>query len=82
MQNGHELCLFPIDKVYVNAGLFCHHVNSPRESFFGESSTVDNRIPIRHIGFLNGSFKVNDQWIVNPNIYFSSRQKHLKLSVV
>jgi Type IX secretion system membrane protein PorP/SprF len=24
---------------------------------------------------LNGSFKVNDQWIINPNIYFSEQAK-------
>ena len=47
------------------------HVNRPRESFFGQTSNADNRIPIRYTGFLNGSFKVDDQWIINPNIYVS-----------
>ena len=51
------------------------HVNRPRESFFDAQPGVDNRISLRHNGFVNGSFKLNDQWIVNPNVYFSYQAK-------
>ena len=72
MQVGMNYAYFPTEKVYVNAGFSAHHVNRPTESFF-EATNVDNRIPMRFIGFLNGSFMVNDQWIVNPNAYVSTQ---------
>lgn len=70
MQVGMNYAYFPTDKVYVNGGFSAHHVNKPHESFF-ESSDVSDRVPMRYIGFLNGSFKLNDQWIVNPNVYYT-----------
>ena len=30
-----------------------------------------NRVPMRYIGFLNGSFKLNDRVILNPNVYYT-----------
>ncbi|HEX2535985.1 MAG TPA: PorP/SprF family type IX secretion system membrane protein, partial [Chitinophagaceae bacterium] len=74
MQVGMNYAYFPTDRIYVNAGFSTHHVNRARESFFTEAEeghSADNRIPMRHIGFINGSFMVNDQWIVNPNAYVS-----------
>ncbi len=68
MQVGMNYAYFPTEKVYINGGFSAHHVNQPRESCFGQSDAT-NRIPVRYIGFLNGSFMVNDQWIVNPNAY-------------
>ncbi len=32
---------------------------------------IDTRVPARFTGFLNGSFRTGDAWIVNPNIYVS-----------
>jgi type IX secretion system PorP/SprF family membrane protein len=75
MQAGVNYAYFPNDKVYVNAGFSAMHVNRPRESFFDQAPGVDNRVPVRYTGFLNGSFMVNDQWIINPNIYFSEQAK-------
>jgi len=71
MQAGINYAYFPDNKTYLNAGFSAMHVNRPRESFFNESAGVDNRIPVRYTGFLNGSFMVNDRVIVNPNIYAS-----------
>src|SRR6478609_6399533 len=51
IQMGMNYAYFPNDKVYVNAGYSAHHVNRPRESFFNQTSGVDNRIAVRHIGF-------------------------------
>jgi type IX secretion system PorP/SprF family membrane protein len=69
VQAGLNYAYFPTENIYVNAGFSAHHVNRPQESFF--VSDVSNRVPVRYIGFLNGSFKVNDQWLVNPNFYYS-----------
>lgn len=71
VQAGLNYAYFPNSKVYVNAGFSAHHVNRPRESFFDNSQGIDNRVPVRYIGFLNGSFMVNDQWILNPNAYYT-----------
>lgn len=70
MQVGMNYAYFPTENVYVNGGFSVHHVNKPRESFF-DAADASNRVPMRYIGFLNGSFKINDQWILNPNIYYT-----------
>jgi len=75
IQAGANYAYFPNEKVYVNAGFSAMHVNRPRESFFDQEPGVDNRVPVRLTGFVNGSFKLNDEWIINPNIYFSEQAK-------
>lgn len=75
MQAGMNYAYFPNSKTYVNAGFSVQHVNTPKESFFDSEPTVDNRVPMRYIGFINGSFKINDQVIVNPNAYFTTQAK-------
>lgn len=70
MQVGMNYAYFPTEKIYMNAGFSTHHVNRPGESFF-QAQDADNRIAMRHIGFINGSFMLNEQWIVNPNAYYS-----------
>lgn len=74
MQVGMNYAYFPTDKIYVNGGFSAHHVNKPRESFF-TSSDLSDKVPVRYIGFLNGSFKVSNQVIVNPNIYYTMQAK-------
>lgn len=74
MQVGMNYAYFPDSKTYVNAGFSAMHINRPRESFFDETE-VDNRIPVRYTGFLNGSFMLNDRVIVNPNVYASVQAK-------
>jgi type IX secretion system PorP/SprF family membrane protein len=78
MQVGMNYAYFPTEKIYVNTGFSVHHVNRPQESFF-ESSAYTNRVPRRYIGFLNGSFMINDQWIINPNAYFTMQAKSSEL---
>ncbi len=76
MQVGMNYAYFPNEQVYVNTGFSVHHVNRPHESFFNDDGGgVDNRVPMRYIGFLNGSFMLNDQWIINPNAYVSIQAK-------
>ena len=71
LQIGMNYAYFPTEKVYLNGGFSAQHINEPRESFFNYENGVDNRVPVRYTGFLNGSFKLNDQVILNPNIYYS-----------
>jgi type IX secretion system PorP/SprF family membrane protein len=73
LQAGLNFAYFPAENIYLNGGFSTHHVNRPEESFFNDDT--DNRIAMRHIGFLNGSFKLNDQWIVNPNAYFTTQAR-------
>jgi type IX secretion system PorP/SprF family membrane protein len=81
MQVGMNYAYFPTDKVYVNAGMSAHHVNRAKETFFSNDfePAIDNRIPMRMIGFLNGSFMLNDQWIINPNAYVSMQAKSTEI---
>jgi type IX secretion system PorP/SprF family membrane protein len=73
MQVGMNYAYFPTENIYINAGASVHHVNKPRESFFDETNGVSNQVPMRYIGFLNASLKLNDQWIINPNVYYTSQ---------
>ena len=68
MQVGMNYAYFPTSDVYVNVGFSAMHVNRPKESFFNEEPGVNNRVPVRYTGFLNGSFKLNDRVIINPNV--------------
>jgi type IX secretion system PorP/SprF family membrane protein len=70
LQAGMNYAFFPNSNTYINAGFSAAHINRPRESFFSDK-TVDARLDVRSTMFLNGSFKLNDQWIINPNIYVS-----------
>ncbi len=74
LQVGMNYAYFPGSNIYLNAGLSAMHVNRPRETFF-TSSDADNHVPVRYTGFINGSFKLNDRVIVNPNIYASLQAK-------
>jgi type IX secretion system PorP/SprF family membrane protein len=78
MQAGLNYAYFPSEKIYLNVGFSTHHINRPEESFF-ESNDITNRVPRRYIGFLNGSFMINDQWIINPNAYFTMQAKSSEL---
>ncbi len=71
LQAGLNYAYYPNDNTYLNAGISVSHINRPKESFFTAGS-VDERISPRTTLFLNGSFKVSDIWIVNPNIYVSN----------
>jgi type IX secretion system PorP/SprF family membrane protein len=75
IQAGLNYAYFPDENTYFNVGFSTAHINRPRESFFDAKAGVDNRIPVRHTAFINGSFKLNDQWIINPNSYFSLQAK-------
>ena len=78
IQAGMNYAYFPQENVYINAGYSIHHVNRPKETFF-DDNIADNRIPMRHIGFVNAILKVNERLIINPNIYFTTQAKSTEL---
>jgi len=78
MQVGMNYAYFPNNDVYLNAGFSAMHINQPRESFFS-SQTENNRVPVRYTGFINGSFKLNDMVIINPNVYASVQAKSYEI---
>lgn len=71
MQAGMNYAYFPTANSFFNAGYSIQHVNHPQESFFADDGSGVNRIAIRHIAFLNGIFRVADNVIVNPNVYYT-----------
>jgi type IX secretion system PorP/SprF family membrane protein len=79
MQVGVNYAYFPTENIYLNAGYSIHHVNQPLESFLDASA--DNRIPMRHIGFLNAIVKLSDNIIVNPNAYYTTQANASELVI-
>lgn len=75
---GMNYAYFPDENIYINAGYSIQHVNRPRETFFNDQ-TIDNRIPMRHTGFVNAILKLNDRVIINPNAYFSTQARASEL---
>jgi len=75
---GLNYSLFPSDNAYINGGFSVDHINMPNESFFSNDQ-ADTKVPMRFNFFVNGSFKVNNQWIINPNVYFSSMSKSTEI---
>ena len=72
LQAGLNYAWFPNDNTYIHGGVSVMHVNTPRESFF-DANVSDNRIPVRYNAFANASLKVDERWIVNPNLYYSQQ---------
>lgn len=71
MQAGVNYAYFPTKDIFINAGYSIHHVNQPKETFFEDLGANTNRVPIRHIAFINGLFKVAENVILNPNVYYT-----------
>lgn len=69
MQAGLNYAYFPTEDIYINAGYSIQHVNQPKETFFEDDNT--SRLDMRHIGFINGIFKMTDDVIINPNVYYT-----------
>jgi type IX secretion system PorP/SprF family membrane protein len=72
MQVGLNYAYFPTENAYFNAGVSVMHINTPKETFFVNGS---NEIPRRYTAFVNGSFKLSENVIFNPNAYFSIQAK-------
>ncbi|MDQ6756438.1 MAG: PorP/SprF family type IX secretion system membrane protein [Bacteroidota bacterium] len=80
IQAGMNYAYFPTENVYLNAGYSVHHINRAKESFI-DVGVDTTKIAMRHIGFLNALLKVNDNVIINPNLYFTTQAKARELVV-
>jgi type IX secretion system PorP/SprF family membrane protein len=70
MQAGLNYAYFPTKDIYINAGYSIQHVNHPKETFFDDSDS--SRLALRHIGFINGIFKMSDMVIISPAAYYTT----------
>jgi len=70
LQMGVNYSYFASENLYLNAGVSVSNINRPRESFYAQSAN-DDRLEMRYTAFANASLKVQDVWILNPNIYIS-----------
>jgi len=68
---GLNYAYFASENFYFNAGVSIMHLNSPKESFFSPNIS-DARVPMRYNFFANANLKMDNLWILNPNIYYSS----------
>lgn len=81
LQTGINYAYFPSDKIYLNGGLAIWHINRPRESFFSsDQAGFDSRLSPRYSGFLNGSFKLNEEVIINPMAYYTLQARASELA--
>ena len=72
LQAGINYAFFPTDNIYLNAGYSIHHINTAKEDFFENDG--NERIARRHIAFINGIFRMSENVIVNPNVYYTNQQ--------
>jgi type IX secretion system PorP/SprF family membrane protein len=70
LQAGVNYSYFANDNLYLNFGLSASNINRPNESFFA-AKTANNTVETRYTIFGNASFKIQDVWILNPNVYVS-----------
>ena len=71
LQVGINYAAFISDNLYLNAGISAFHLNQPSESFFAASSIANTQLNPRLNFFLNAQIKIQNVWIINPNIYVS-----------
>ena len=71
LQAGLNYSYFASDNVYLNTGISMANINRPSESFFG-TNNANSRVDSRYTFFANASIKLQDLWILNPNIHFST----------
>lgn len=67
---GLNYAYFASENVYFNAGVSIMHVNRPRENFL-DPTVYDDRLFRRYTAFVNSNIKLQDIWIINPNVYVS-----------
>jgi len=80
VQAGLNYAFFPNEFLYVNGGISAAHLNRARESFFDtDIENTDNRISMRYTAFVNASYKVNDDVIVNPMAYYTRQASSSEL---
>ncbi len=73
---GLNYAIYPNEDSYINVGVAVQHVNSPKETFFSGVTSVGTNYDInlarRYTAFFNGSFKLSNQVILNPQGYVTN----------
>ena len=69
---GLNYAFFVSNSAYYNIGISAMHINKPTESFIVSPNSGNQKLPIRTNLFLNANYKIEDLWILNPNLYFSN----------
>jgi hypothetical protein len=82
IQVGMNYAYFPSENVYERR-VFGATFKQAKGIFFesvvtGSGKDFDNRLAPRYIGFVNGSFKMNDMVILNPMAIILRRLRHRK----
>jgi len=67
---GLNYAFFPNENTYIKIGLGMAHINTPKESFYGQ----DNRIGMRPTANLDALFKLSDYVILNPSVYYTTQK--------
>lgn len=72
----------PYDKLHIEIGLACTHLNVPKFSFFSPNDTIQNRIQPRVTAHTLVSFPVLKQELfIQPVFIFSVQQKYYDVSL-
>jgi len=79
LQAGLNYAWFASDNAYLNAGISVMHINHPHEGFFAPS--FNDQLARRYTGFLNASIKIQNLWILNPNMYYSQMSNATELVI-
>jgi type IX secretion system PorP/SprF family membrane protein len=72
LQVGVNYSWYISETAYLNVGISALHINRPKETFFLQNTNADLRVLPRYTGFVNANFKIEDIWILNPNLYYST----------
>lgn len=68
---GVNYAFFPSESFYLKVGVGLQHINRPRESFYRQ----DNRLGMRPVFNADALIQINDRWIANPSVYYSSQKQ-------
>ncbi|MCZ2224866.1 MAG: PorP/SprF family type IX secretion system membrane protein [Chitinophagales bacterium] len=71
LQAGINYSWFVNDNLYLNFGISASNINRPNESFFDKKNN-NTKVDPRYTFFANGSLKIANVWILNPNFYYST----------
>jgi type IX secretion system PorP/SprF family membrane protein len=67
---GLNYAFFPNENTYLKVGIGMAHLNQPKESFYGQNNTLGMRPTIN----IDALFKLNDNVILNPSLYYTTQK--------
>ncbi len=68
---GINYALFVNDNLYFSTGISVNNINKPNETFFNKNN-VNTRVNPRFTYFADATLRINNVWILNPNLYYST----------